>query len=425
MILLIGIVTNNAIVLIDYVNLLRRRDGMELHEAVVEGGRRRLRPILMTTAATVLGLIPLALGIGEGAEVQASMARVVIGGMTVSTLITLLLVPVVYTTLAEWQLRRAARRTARAQARREAAEAAGLRLTGRRVDRRRQLVPDLDLVAVGVGEEEVGLAGAELALARGSCRRPRARRGGGRVDVGGSTSRKPKCATPPACPRVLASSSNTSTSRLPGVCTRRLWPAAITCPPSTIVAPTATRLPSTTCTPARRRCGGTPDRDQGPWSASRSTAERERTRRGAEPIDWPACRARSHRSAPPLPRPAGDGGAGDGDGVSAGGAVGGGAAAGGAAGAAGGGGAGRRPHPPALVLDRQRRLARPRPAHGRRAAGGDGGAVRILVAIADVDALVAQGTPIDAHARHNTTSVYTAGASSRCCPSGSRPTSPR
>ncbi|HVF58540.1 MAG TPA: efflux RND transporter permease subunit [Thermoanaerobaculia bacterium] len=125
MILLIGIVTNNAIVLIDYVNLLRRRDGMELHEAVVEGGRRRLRPILMTTAATVLGLIPLALGIGEGAEVQASMARVVIGGMTVSTLITLLLVPVVYTTISEWQLRRAARRSARAQARREAAEAAG------------------------------------------------------------------------------------------------------------------------------------------------------------------------------------------------------------------------------------------------------------------------------------------------------------
>jgi hydrophobic/amphiphilic exporter-1 (mainly G- bacteria), HAE1 family len=125
MILLIGIVTNNAIVLIDYVNLLRRRDGMELHEAVVEGGRRRLRPILMTTAATVLGLIPLALGIGEGAEVQASMARVVIGGMTVSTLITLLLVPVVYTTISEWQDRRAARRTARAQARREAAEAAG------------------------------------------------------------------------------------------------------------------------------------------------------------------------------------------------------------------------------------------------------------------------------------------------------------
>jgi HAE1 family hydrophobic/amphiphilic exporter-1 len=121
MILLIGIVTNNAIVLIDYVNLMRRRDGVELHEAVVEGGRRRLRPILMTTAATVLGLIPLALGIGEGAEVQASMARVVIGGMTVSTLVTLILVPVLYTTFAEWQLARAERKARRTAERRAAA----------------------------------------------------------------------------------------------------------------------------------------------------------------------------------------------------------------------------------------------------------------------------------------------------------------
>ncbi len=112
MILLIGIVTNNAIVLIDYVNLLRRRDDFPLHEAVTEGSRRRLRPILMTTAATVLGLIPLALGIGEGAEVQASMARVVIGGMTVSTLVTLILVPVIYTAFAEWQLARAEKRRA-------------------------------------------------------------------------------------------------------------------------------------------------------------------------------------------------------------------------------------------------------------------------------------------------------------------------
>lgn len=124
MILLIGIVTNNAIVLIDYVNLLRRRDGFALREAVVEGGRRRLRPILMTTAATVLGLIPLALGIGQGAEVQASMARVVIGGMTVSTLITLILVPVIYTTIAERQIARAERRQA-ARTARAAETAAG------------------------------------------------------------------------------------------------------------------------------------------------------------------------------------------------------------------------------------------------------------------------------------------------------------
>jgi hydrophobic/amphiphilic exporter-1 (mainly G- bacteria), HAE1 family len=125
MILLIGIVTNNAIVLIDYVNLMRRRDGVPLHEAVVEGGRRRLRPILMTTAATVLGLIPLALGIGEGAEVQASMARVVIGGMTVSTLVTLILVPVLYTAFAEWQLAREERKARRRTERRAAGEALG------------------------------------------------------------------------------------------------------------------------------------------------------------------------------------------------------------------------------------------------------------------------------------------------------------
>lgn len=121
MILLIGIVTNNAIVLIDYVNLLRRQEGFALREAVVEGGRRRLRPILMTTAATVLGLIPLALGIGQGAEVQASMARVVIGGMTISTLITLILVPVIYMTIAERQIARAEKRQARRAAAAEAA----------------------------------------------------------------------------------------------------------------------------------------------------------------------------------------------------------------------------------------------------------------------------------------------------------------
>jgi hydrophobic/amphiphilic exporter-1 (mainly G- bacteria), HAE1 family len=125
MILLIGIVTNNAIVLIDYVNLMRRRDGVPLHEAVVEGGRRRLRPILMTTAATVLGLIPLALGIGEGAEVQASMARVVIGGMTVSTLVTLILVPVLYTAFAERQLARADRKARRRAEGRATGEALG------------------------------------------------------------------------------------------------------------------------------------------------------------------------------------------------------------------------------------------------------------------------------------------------------------
>ncbi|HSF14313.1 MAG TPA: efflux RND transporter permease subunit [Vicinamibacteria bacterium] len=100
-IMLAGIVVNNAIVLVDYTNLLRRRDGLPLRQAVELAGRRRLRPILMTTLTTVLAMIPMALGIGEGAEVQAPMARVVIGGLSVSTLITLILIPTLYTTVEE------------------------------------------------------------------------------------------------------------------------------------------------------------------------------------------------------------------------------------------------------------------------------------------------------------------------------------
>lgn len=96
MIMLIGIVVNNAIVLVDYINLMRREHGMEVREAVVVSGRLRLRPILMTTLTTVLGLLPLSLGLGAGGELQASLARVVIGGLTASTLITLILIPVVY-----------------------------------------------------------------------------------------------------------------------------------------------------------------------------------------------------------------------------------------------------------------------------------------------------------------------------------------
>ncbi len=96
LVMLIGIVVNNAIVLVDYINLMRREHGMELTEAVAEAGRLRLRPILMTTLTTVLGLMPLALGIGSGAEIQAALARVVIGGLTASTLITLVLIPVAY-----------------------------------------------------------------------------------------------------------------------------------------------------------------------------------------------------------------------------------------------------------------------------------------------------------------------------------------
>ncbi|MFA7232411.1 MAG: efflux RND transporter permease subunit, partial [Victivallaceae bacterium] len=104
-IMLAGIVVNNAILLVDTANLLRHRDGMPLNDAIREAGRRRLRPILMTTLTTVLGLLPLAFGFGEGGETQAPLARAVIGGLTSSTLITLFLIPAVYS-VAESILRR-------------------------------------------------------------------------------------------------------------------------------------------------------------------------------------------------------------------------------------------------------------------------------------------------------------------------------
>jgi HAE1 family hydrophobic/amphiphilic exporter-1 len=100
-IMLAGIVVSNAILLVDYTNVLRRRDGLPLREAVEVGGRTRLRPILMTSLCTMLGLVPMSLGIGEGAELQAPLARVVIGGLLTSTLITLLFVPTVYTIFEE------------------------------------------------------------------------------------------------------------------------------------------------------------------------------------------------------------------------------------------------------------------------------------------------------------------------------------
>jgi HAE1 family hydrophobic/amphiphilic exporter-1 len=96
--MLVGIVVNNAIVLVDAINLLRREYRMGAADAVIEAGRLRLRPILMTTGTTVLGLLPLAIGLGAGAEIQAPLARVVIGGLLASTLVTLFLIPVVYAT---------------------------------------------------------------------------------------------------------------------------------------------------------------------------------------------------------------------------------------------------------------------------------------------------------------------------------------
>lgn len=94
-IMLGGIVVNNAILLVDQSSRLSRKE-MKVREAVMEAGRRRLRPILMTSLTTLLGLLPLALGIGEGADAQAPLARAVVGGLAGSTLITLVLIPVIY-----------------------------------------------------------------------------------------------------------------------------------------------------------------------------------------------------------------------------------------------------------------------------------------------------------------------------------------
>ncbi len=95
LILLAGIVVNNAIVLIDLINQMRQR-GMDKIQAILEGGKSRLRPILMTTLTTTLGLLPLAIGIGDGAELRAPMAITVIAGLVISTLLTLVVIPTMY-----------------------------------------------------------------------------------------------------------------------------------------------------------------------------------------------------------------------------------------------------------------------------------------------------------------------------------------
>ncbi|HWQ76721.1 MAG TPA: efflux RND transporter permease subunit, partial [Syntrophomonas sp.] len=89
------------IVLVDYIKRLIER-GVERNAAIIEAGRVRLRPILMTALATILAMLPLATGIGEGAETSAPMATVVIGGLIASTFITLLLIPVVYSLFDDW-----------------------------------------------------------------------------------------------------------------------------------------------------------------------------------------------------------------------------------------------------------------------------------------------------------------------------------
>ncbi|HEX2494899.1 MAG TPA: efflux RND transporter permease subunit, partial [Steroidobacter sp.] len=94
-IMLMGLVTKNAILLVDFTNQALRA-GKSLREAILEAGQVRLRPILMTTSAMIFGMLPMAIGVGEGGEILAPMGRAVIGGVITSTLLTLLIVPVLY-----------------------------------------------------------------------------------------------------------------------------------------------------------------------------------------------------------------------------------------------------------------------------------------------------------------------------------------
>ena len=111
--ILMGIVVKNGIVLIDYTILMRER-GKSVVEASVIAARSRLRPILMTTLTTVLGMIPMAVGKGEGSEMWRSLGMVVAWGLSVSTLVTLVIIPTVYASMSSWQERRAARKAAKA-----------------------------------------------------------------------------------------------------------------------------------------------------------------------------------------------------------------------------------------------------------------------------------------------------------------------
>jgi hydrophobic/amphiphilic exporter-1 (mainly G- bacteria), HAE1 family len=111
MILLVGLVVNNAIVLIDYVNLLRKR-GQTLADAIQNAGRSRLRPVLITTMTTSLGMMPLIFGRGEGSATWKPMAATIVGGLLFSMLVTLVLVPILYSLVHSRSARRMERKAA-------------------------------------------------------------------------------------------------------------------------------------------------------------------------------------------------------------------------------------------------------------------------------------------------------------------------
>jgi HAE1 family hydrophobic/amphiphilic exporter-1 len=103
-VLLVGIAVKNGIVLIDYINLMRDR-GLELNEAIAVSGKSRLRPVLMTAMTTILGMLPLATSTGEGSEIWSPMGITVIGGLIFSTFLTLIIVPVMYSSIIRRDIR--------------------------------------------------------------------------------------------------------------------------------------------------------------------------------------------------------------------------------------------------------------------------------------------------------------------------------
>jgi multidrug efflux pump subunit AcrB len=110
--MLVGIVTKNGIVMVDYMNLLVER-GSNVADAVIAGGKSRLRPVLMTSLTTILGMVPMAMGIGEGSETWQPMGVAVVGGLLVSTLLTLFIVPALYAMMEGRKERVAARKAIR------------------------------------------------------------------------------------------------------------------------------------------------------------------------------------------------------------------------------------------------------------------------------------------------------------------------
>ena len=124
-IMLIGIAVKNGIVLIDYISLNRER-GMGIRQAVVHGGESRLRPVLMTTMTTILGMVPMAISHSEGAEMWRPMAVSVIGGLTISTILTLILIPVLYSSVAGSEVKSNRKKFHKKLRRRAELKAAGL-----------------------------------------------------------------------------------------------------------------------------------------------------------------------------------------------------------------------------------------------------------------------------------------------------------